>query len=154
LPPVHGVVWTGASYGPGDAEPEARADEHQTNLRHLEHLLPDNDFGTREVALAGHVGFRAVVPDRMPLVGALPDLEAVRAEATRLRGGHLRDLPRQSGLYVTGAMASRGLTWSVLAGETVADLIEGVPPPLEADLLDAVDPARFLLQQLRRGGLA
>lgn len=154
LPPVGGMVWTGASYGPGDAEPQARADEHRTNLRHLEHLLPDNDFGTRDIALTGHVGFRAVVPDRMPLVGALPDLEGVRAAATRLRGGHLQDLPRQSGLYVTGAMASRGLTWSVLAGETLADLIEGVPPPLEADLLDAIDPARFLLQQLRRGGLA
>jgi tRNA 5-methylaminomethyl-2-thiouridine biosynthesis bifunctional protein len=33
----------------------------------------------------------------------------------------------------------------------LADLIEGEPPPLESDLLDAIDPARFLLQRLRHG---
>lgn len=153
LPPVDGTVWTGASYGPGDSEPQARADEHENNLRQLEHLLPENHFTGMAAIRAGHVGFRAVAPDRMPLAGALPDLDALRADATRLRGGHLLDLPRQPGLYVTGGMASRGLTWSALAGETLADLIEGTPPPLEADLLDAIDPARFLLQQMRRGGI-
>jgi len=50
-------------------------------------------------------------------------------------------------------MASRGLTWAALAGDTLASLIEGEPPPLEADLLDAIDPARFLLQRVRRGRL-
>ncbi len=153
LPPVDGVVWTGASYGPGDADPEIREDEQQSNLRHLEHLLPDNHFSGAGPLCAGHVGFRAVAPDRMPLVGGLPDAQAIRHLASRLTGAHLADLPRQPGLYAVGGMASRGLTWSALAGETLADLIEGEPPPLESDLLDAIDPARFLLQQLRRRGV-
>jgi tRNA 5-methylaminomethyl-2-thiouridine biosynthesis bifunctional protein len=153
LPPVDGVVWTGASYGPDDADATVREAEHQSNLRHLAQLLPDNDFAGGAPSCAGHVGFRAVAPDRMPLVGALPDLDAVKAGAPHLSGAHLRDLPRQTGLYVAGGMASRGLSWSALTGETLADLIEGEPPPLESDLLDAIDPARFLLQQLRRGGV-
>jgi tRNA 5-methylaminomethyl-2-thiouridine biosynthesis bifunctional protein len=105
LPPVDGVVWTGASYGPDDADTRVREAEQRGNLRHLAQLLPDNHFTCAGPACAGHVGFRAVAPDRMPLVGALPDVQAVTAQATRLAGAHLVDLPRQSGLYVAGGMA-------------------------------------------------
>ncbi|MNC98955.1 tRNA 5-methylaminomethyl-2-thiouridine biosynthesis bifunctional protein MnmC [compost metagenome] len=66
---------------------------------------------------------------------------------------HLPDLPRRHGLYCVTGFASRGLTWSSLAGELVASLIEGEPLPLEGDLADAIDPARFVLRQLRRSAL-
>lgn len=149
LPPIDGMVWTGASYGPDDTETRMRDAEQENNLRQLSQLLPENDFAGRRLELASHVGFRSVAPDRMPLVGALPDLPAVASLPGQRGGPHLIDLPRQLGLYVAGGMASRGLTWSALAGETLADLIEGEPPPLESDLLDAIDPARFLLRQMR-----
>jgi len=151
LPPVQGMVWTGASYGPGDDHAGVRESEHQSSLRHLERLLPDNGFDHAMPALAGHVGFRAVAPDRMPLVGQVADADVVAAQAASFSGAHLIDLPRRPGLYVSGGMASRGLTWAALAGDILASLIAGEPPPLEADLLDAIDPARFLLQRVRRG---
>ena len=154
LPPVAGRVWTGASYGPGDADPAVREEEQRSNLRRLAQLLPDNDFGALPADCAGHVGFRAVAPDRLPLVGALPDLRAIMPQAVAYKGEQTHALPRHPGLYVSGGMASRGLTWAALAGETLASLIEGEPPPLEADLLDAVDPARFLQRHLRRAGPA
>jgi len=55
------------------------------------------------------------------------------------------------GLYGAFAYGSRGLTWAALGGEIIASLLEGEPPPLESDLLDAVDPGRFLLRRARRG---
>ena len=151
LPPVQGIMWTGASYGPGNMDEAVRGVEHASNLQRLARLLPENGFAEVPPDCLGHVGFRAVAPDRLPLVGALPEVHAVTGNGPGRRGPALAGLPRQPGLYASGAMASRGLSWAALAGEILASLIEGEPPPVEADLLDAVDPARFLERRLRRG---
>ncbi|HEY1130296.1 MAG TPA: hypothetical protein VGF12_12915, partial [Roseateles sp.] len=56
----------------------------------------------------------------------------------------------QAGLVVCTALGSRGIGWAALAGRLVAALALGSPRPLEADLLDAVDPLRFVLRRARR----
>jgi tRNA 5-methylaminomethyl-2-thiouridine biosynthesis bifunctional protein len=89
----------------------------------------------------------------MPLVGAMPDVDAAHAHKVALSGAQLADLPRSPGLYCASAYASRGLVWAALAGEMLASLIEGDPAPLERDLADAMDPARFLLKQARHNML-
>jgi tRNA 5-methylaminomethyl-2-thiouridine biosynthesis bifunctional protein len=48
------------------------------------------------------------------------------------------------------ALGSRGLTLAHAMGELLARLIEGEDPNLEADLLRALDPARFAWKQARR----
>ena len=96
--------------------------------------------------LHGRVGWRAGSADRLPLVGAAPDPRAprpARADAPRL-------LPRQPGLWLHCGLGSRGLTTAALGAELIAAQASGAPWPLEADLVDAVDPARWLL----RSGLA
>jgi tRNA 5-methylaminomethyl-2-thiouridine biosynthesis bifunctional protein len=97
--------------------------------------------------LTGAVGFRCVAPDRLPLVGAVPDIAAA---GTVSAGAHLADLPRLPGLFAACAYGSRGLLWSALAGELIADLVDGTPPLVEKSLAAAIDPARFRLRQLRR----
>jgi tRNA 5-methylaminomethyl-2-thiouridine biosynthesis bifunctional protein len=42
------------------------------------------------------------------------------------------------------------LAWAPLAAEVLAGWIEGTPMPLEAELLDAIDPARGLVRAARR----
>ena len=59
-------------------------------------------------------------------------------------------MPRIEGLYVFGALGSRGLTWAPLLGEALAAWITGAPMPLAASLMDAVDPARFISRGVRR----
>ena len=84
----------------------------------------------------------ATTHDRLPLAGRAPDPHAAlpaRRDAPRL-------LPRQPGLYLLSGLGSRGLTSAALAGELVAAQISGAPWPIEADLVDAVDPARLLLR--------
>jgi tRNA 5-methylaminomethyl-2-thiouridine biosynthesis bifunctional protein len=43
--------------------------------------------------------------------------------------------------------------WSALAAELIASQIEGDPWPIERELAEALDPARFLLRALRHGDL-
>ena len=97
------------------------------------------------------MGFRCVAPDRLPLIGALPQSNSTREHARAPSGKHARDLARAPGLYGVLALASRGLTWAALGGELLASLVDGEPLPLEGDLADAVDPGRFALRRLRRG---
>jgi tRNA 5-methylaminomethyl-2-thiouridine biosynthesis bifunctional protein len=91
----------------------------------------------------GRVGFRCIAPDRLPLVGRLPDFAA--AGNTE----RLRDVPRHPGLYALLGYASRGLIWAGWAAELLAAQLEGEPLPLEASLVDALDPARFVLRARR-----
>jgi tRNA 5-methylaminomethyl-2-thiouridine biosynthesis bifunctional protein len=46
---------------------------------------------------------------------------------------------------------ARGLVWASLAGELLASQLNGDPPPLARDLVDAMDPARYLLKPPRPG---
>ncbi|CAG9228858.1 hypothetical protein BVI434_550049 [Burkholderia vietnamiensis] len=39
--------------------------------------------------------------------------------------------------------------WASLGAELIASQLEGEPLPLERELADAVDPARFLIRALR-----
>ncbi|MFH1044446.1 MAG: bifunctional tRNA (5-methylaminomethyl-2-thiouridine)(34)-methyltransferase MnmD/FAD-dependent 5-carboxymethylaminomethyl-2-thiouridine(34) oxidoreductase MnmC [Pseudomonadota bacterium] len=153
LPAIDGVVVAGSTYDRDNEDPEPQVQSHEANLRRVAQLLPQARPGLDASKLDGAVGFRCVAPDRMPLVGAMPDVAAARMHKTALSGAQLADLPRCPGLYCAAAYASRGLIWAALAGEMLASRIEGEPLPVEGDLADALDPARFVLKQARRGTL-
>lgn len=147
IPEVDGNTIIGATTAFDDDDTDTRTEDHAQNLAALERMLPAGTHGIDRASLSGAVGFRCVAPDRLPLIGAVPDVAAAGAVAA---GAHLADLPRLPGLFTACAYGSRGLLWSALAGELIADLVDGTPPILEKSLAAAVDPARFLLRQLRR----
>jgi tRNA 5-methylaminomethyl-2-thiouridine biosynthesis bifunctional protein len=127
LPGIGGVSVVGSSYDVGDEDAAPRADSHAGNLERLEQMLPGASAGLDPEKLDGRVAFRAVVPDRLPMVGPL--------------GG---------GLYGAFAFGSRGLLWAGLAGEIIAGMLEGEPLPVERKLAAAVDPGRFSLRAKRK----
>ena len=141
-PSAQGVLCAGATYDL-DADPALRASSQLENVTRLRALVSD-PHAAEAAPLAGRVGFRCVAPDRLPLVGRLPDIAA--AGSTE----RLRDVPRHPGLYGLLGYASRGLIWAPLAAELLAAQLEGEPLPLEMTLVDALDPARFVLRA-RRG---
>jgi tRNA 5-methylaminomethyl-2-thiouridine biosynthesis bifunctional protein len=140
-PASHGVCCAGATYDL-DGEPTLSDASQRENIDKLRSLLSAPDI-VPELPLLGRVGFRCVAPDRLPLVGRLPDFDA--AGATE----RLRDVPRHPGLYSLLGYASRGLIWAPLAAEVLAAGLEGEPMPLESTLVDALDPARFVLRARR-----
>ncbi|WP_151631927.1 bifunctional tRNA (5-methylaminomethyl-2-thiouridine)(34)-methyltransferase MnmD/FAD-dependent 5-carboxymethylaminomethyl-2-thiouridine(34) oxidoreductase MnmC [Noviherbaspirillum aerium] len=144
-PEVQGLCTVGATYDV-DAETALRRDSQEENLRRLAQLLPAVQADDAPAAeLRGRVGFRCVTPDRMPLVGALPDADLP------ITGSRLRDVPRHPGLYGLMGYGSRGLIWAPFAAELLASVLEGEPLPIERSLFDVLDPARFALKAYRRG---
>lgn len=148
LPAIDGIALAGATYDLKDNDQAPHAAGYAGIVAKLRQML-DGNF---EAKIAdGRVGFRCVAVDRLPLVGELPDVSTARAQGSALSGAKPADLPRLPGLYSAIAYGSRGLIWSGLAAELIASLVEGEPLPLEADLVDAIDPGRFVLKCARHG---
>lgn len=144
--PITGIACAGASYDEDD-DTSVRASSQGDNLTRLAAMFGlDVAALAEQVPLAGRTGFRCVAPDRMPLAGALPHAQLAAAA----RAERLQDVPRWPGLYGLLGFASRGLIWAPLAAELLASQLEGEPLPLETGLAAGLDPARFLLRELRR----
>ncbi|MFC5429221.1 bifunctional tRNA (5-methylaminomethyl-2-thiouridine)(34)-methyltransferase MnmD/FAD-dependent 5-carboxymethylaminomethyl-2-thiouridine(34) oxidoreductase MnmC [Paraburkholderia denitrificans] len=152
LPLPDGVTLTGATYELDDADDAIREAGHAENLERVARMLPEL-AAARDAARAhdrtGRVGFRCVTSDRLPMIGQLGDEAAARRDASRLSGAWPLDLPRLPGLYGAYAYGSRGLVWAALGAELIASQLEGEPWPLERELAEHVDPARFLQRALR-----
>ncbi|AXF00026.1 bifunctional tRNA (5-methylaminomethyl-2-thiouridine)(34)-methyltransferase MnmD/FAD-dependent 5-carboxymethylaminomethyl-2-thiouridine(34) oxidoreductase MnmC [Paraburkholderia hospita] len=154
VPLPDGSTLTGATYDIDDPDTQIRDEAHTENIERVAQMLPDmrEAIGTRAPSsLAGRVAFRCVTSDRLPLIGAFADEKAATHDAGKLRGAWPLDLPRTQGLYGAFAFGSRGLVWASLGAELIASQIEGEPWPIERDLAEALDPARFLLRALRLG---
>ena len=150
-----GRVLAGATFDDGDSlAPEASAD--LSNLRRLARLLdvPATEDWAERAALAcssGATGFRFVARDRLPLIGPMPDHAATLRHAPELMRNARLPLPVLGGLYGAFGYGSRGLLWATLGAELIAAAVEAEPAPIEADLVAAIEPARFLRHELRRG---
>lgn len=160
LPLSAQTLLCGATNQPEDNDPSVRAQDHRHNLAQAASLGVWSNQHADEMPLdllQGRTAWRAMTPDRLPLIGALP-WSAERLTTAGPNGRRLdqvRLLPRQrgehGGLYALTGLGSRGITWSALAGELLAHWVTGTPCPVEADLRDALDPARFVVRQITRG---
>ncbi len=168
IPLPDGTVLCGASSHESDAETQARDADRAQNLQRAAQLA-GLDVIAPAAVLNERVGWRLAATDRLPVVGAVPAFEAAldasvdptreppagrgveRAGASKAaaRRDQPRFIPREPGLFVCTALGSRGIAWSPLAGELVAAWATGAPLPLEASLVDAVDPARFIARAAR-----
>lgn len=145
-PPQAGTVCVGASFDSDDTDLTPRPADHAGNLQRLDELLPGAARGIDPALLEGRVGLRSAAPDRLPLIGTLPDMNAVPESSATLE-----KLLRLPGLHALLGLSARGMVWAPLAAELLASQLDGEPLPIERDLVRAVDPARFHLRALRRG---
>ena len=117
-----GGLCIGATYGHDDPDATVRIADHRQNLERAEAMLPGFAQGLDAAAFTGWTGYRATVPDRLPIFGA-----------TAIEGVHT----------ATG-LGSRGLLWGPLGAELLACQLEGEPLPLPSGLAGAISPRRFL----------
>lgn len=121
-PTPSGRFVVGATYDHDTHDMSPWAESDAQNMRRLDSILPG---AGGEIALAdveGRASLRAVLPDRLPLLGTVD---------------------AGSGLHVAAGYASRGVVWAGLLAETLASLMLDEPSPLERDLVRALSPNRY-----------
>lgn len=136
LPLAGAGLLCGATRDLGDDDPTLRAADHAANL------APWPQLQARPAG--GRVGWRQESPDRLPLIGAVPDFNLPCA-----RPDQVRHRPRTPGLYLLAALGSRGIAQALLGAEVLAACVTATPVPLPAALLDALDPARRFAARAR-----
>ncbi len=133
----------------------AHAQDDHRNLELVRAAAPALAARIDPETMTGRASLRAVTPDRLPVVGPVPDAEAFQARFSGLATGR-RDLgaepgPLREGLFVLSGLGSRGFLWAPLLGEALASEICGEPGALERGAAEALHPARFLTRALKRG---
>ena len=127
---------------PGEASP--READHRLNIERLQRLCGLSAPVNPSLWL-GRSGWRLHAEVRLPIAGAVP----LAAWPAGTRADQARLLPRERGLFVLTALGARGLTLAPLLGRLVAAQATGTPWPLEQDLADAIDPARWRVRAAR-----
>ena len=154
LTPAHnGAHCIGASYGRNQTDLAYRTDEQEQNRARLQACVPQQRWPA-EVDVSGaqaRVGVRCASRDHLPVAGPVARLAALADHDVNAPADQQSALPLHAGLYVLGALGSRGLCSAPLCGELVGSEICGEPLPLAADLLEALHPARYWVRRLRRG---
>ncbi|WP_323908353.1 bifunctional tRNA (5-methylaminomethyl-2-thiouridine)(34)-methyltransferase MnmD/FAD-dependent 5-carboxymethylaminomethyl-2-thiouridine(34) oxidoreductase MnmC [Aeromonas caviae] len=154
LTPAHnGAHCIGASYGRNQTDLAYRTDEQEQNKARLQACVPQQRWPA-EVDVSGaqaRIGVRCASRDHLPVAGPVARLAALADHDVNAPADQQSALPLHAGLYVLGALGSRGLCSAPLCGELVASEICGDPLPLAADLLEALHPARYWVRRLRRG---
>jgi len=117
-----GGLAIGATYQHDDFDLAVRAADHRDNLARAESMMPGLTAEVHPRTLEGWTGFRATVPDRLPIFGE----------------------GASPGLFFATGLGSRGLLWAPLGAELIASTLEGDPLPLLRDHAAAISPRRFL----------
>lgn len=139
-PHAGGMVF-GATFDRVD-DPDGVTPDAPSRARNLAALatLAPGLAAAATTALWSRAAVRTSVADRAPLAGPAPDAASFRIDAPT----------HHAGLFLFGALGSRGFTLAPLLGEHLASVLCGEPSPLDATMRAAVDPTRVLVRLLRR----
>ncbi|QXC29245.1 bifunctional tRNA (5-methylaminomethyl-2-thiouridine)(34)-methyltransferase MnmD/FAD-dependent 5-carboxymethylaminomethyl-2-thiouridine(34) oxidoreductase MnmC [Aeromonas sp. FDAARGOS 1409] len=154
-PAQGGAHCIGASYGRNQTDLAYRPEEQAQNRDRLLACLPGETW-PNEVDVSGgeaRVGVRCASRDHLPVAGPVARLAALADHYPKAPCDQQSApaLPLYPGLYVLGALGSRGLCSAPLCGELIAGEICGEPLPLSTDLLEALHPARYWVRRLLKG---
>lgn len=148
----------GASYRRHSDDIEFSLREQRQNYQRLVTCLPASDwvsaFHTQDNMARCSV--RCATRDHLPMVGALPDFTSTLKVYQNL--SHLQqqpallpDAPIWPGLFVIGALGSRGITTAPILAEILAAQINREPQPLSHLTLNALQPNRQWIRKLLKG---
>jgi len=147
------TILVGASFERDITHSAVLQRDHDQNLRGLQKLLPE--ISVNPTALEGYAGVRATTPDRLPVIGPAPDSIQCKQVYALLHQGNpnhqYAPMPTVKGLYLLGGFGSRGLVTAPLGANLLANYMMGIDGLETWSAL--VNPARFLIRQLKRGVL-
>ncbi|PKH56483.1 bifunctional tRNA (5-methylaminomethyl-2-thiouridine)(34)-methyltransferase MnmD/FAD-dependent 5-carboxymethylaminomethyl-2-thiouridine(34) oxidoreductase MnmC [Shewanella sp. Choline-02u-19] len=150
----------GASYIKDAANLDYSPQEQVDNLHKIQQSYLNKDWN-RDIDISKHsarVGVRMVTRDHAPMMGPVPDLEAIMAlydkhqltpESRKFWQSNAA--PVHNGLYLLGGLGSRGLSSGLLAAEALAAQICGEVMPISTDFIALLNPNRMWMRKLLKG---
>ena len=142
-----------ASYAPNDGSTQLREEDDLSNLKVAARSFAQLKFRRSQISDA-RVSLRGNTSDFIPVVGMLPDAPAMQKKYARLARNAKTQFAATgsyySGLYINVAHASNGLASCPLSSEYLASLINHEPSPLSKEMMDCLNPARFLINRLKQ----
>lgn len=155
-----GTHCIGASHIRDSAEIHFSLTEHQENIAKLQQNMTACDW-TQSIDYSENlakVGIRAALRDRVPMVGAIHNFEAQKAQYANLynqlrRKQAVENAQTFANLYLVNGLASRGLTTAPLLGEMLASLISNEPVPISEDIWHNLSPNRTWIRKLLKGSV-
>lgn len=153
-PAVNGQLCLGATYNLNDDNAQLTAQDHQTNITHLQ------DFGAAwaqlpdDALINGRVSFRCTTPDYLPMIGSVPDSQAfIHAFQPMVKNAkHIPaiEAPVLPNLWLNIGHGSRGLASTPLTAQLLAAQISGNAIHVSEDMAEHLWPGRFLLRDMVR----
>ncbi len=172
-------VLVGATFERHNSSADVLSSDNDKNRLALKTLLPE--LSIEDQASAAYAGVRATTPDRLPVVGPLPDFQKLQTAYADLNHGkptHIYpNLPYQPGRYILAGLGSRGITTAAYCAELLADYLCGESADEHADQKGSkkqptesepdeqsghnlqnwaslLNPARFSIRQMKKDPLA
>lgn len=153
-PAQSGVLAVGASYNLRSNDARLCEADHSGNISRLQQVLPSANTMTLENVTGGRVGFRAVTPDYLPMVGPLADEAMVIEQFGKLRQDanykFTQAMPYLKGLYINVGHGSKGFISAPLSAEILAAQMANESLPVAQCVAGAIDPNRFIIRDLIR----
>lgn len=161
-PAIDNTLRFGATFDNGNTDKTVRQQDHRRNLESLHRSLPalfsqsvDNMMQSQP---AGRANLRCTTPDYMPAVGPVHQHSAFITDFAALAKDASLDIQQPGryyqGLYINVGHGARGLTSTPICAELLAALICNEPRPLPRVMVEALNPARFLVRDIIRGKIA
>jgi len=158
MPSIDGFHVVGSTYSrdgfdenewPQPVTVEGHKKNYDNLDRELKSLFPDYQFDQ----WLGYSAIRCATPDRLPVVGPVPEAKKFKRDFARLSHGPRGKFPSgvayQPNLFVLAGLGSRGIMTSALSAEVLTSQILGEPWPIERTVTTALSPSRFLARGIQ-----
>ena len=155
LPEYKGSHVLGATFHVDDFDESIRKEDSEALLEKLSKALPGLIKDEVKAAdLQARVAFRAVTPERFPIIGAAIDKKAYDEQYGDLYYGkpisRYPDAVYHPNLYLSVAHGSRGLMSSMWAADIICNLIYQRPLNISHELWNSIHPGRFAVREYKR----
>jgi tRNA 5-methylaminomethyl-2-thiouridine biosynthesis bifunctional protein len=145
----------GATYHRGQQEATYSEADQQQNRQRLIDCFPQAEWAQTVDVSAGEArcGVRCATRDHLPMVGNVADYDATLSAYAKLAEDPQTAVsaPVHEGLFMIGALGSRGLCSAPLAAEILAAQMSNEPIPLDGETLAAMNPNRLWVRKLLKG---
>ena len=147
----------GATFNKNITCTQTNKKDDEFNLNMLANCLPNiaKKINWSEQDIAGSKArLRCMTPDHMPMVGAMPDIQAHREAYPHLAKDknwkYSQAAPSIDNLYIMMGFGARGLCSAPLAAEILAADLCGTPYPVDDAMLFNLSPNRFVIRDIIR----